>query len=530
MNQSYRILYVGPFDAPWRTESLVADALREIGHRVKTVTLTDKSWRSLPRLFRGHDILLWTHRTNLLRKTPPLEQLALLDQARSAGLVTASYHLDRYWDLKREAEIHTQAWFRTDLVMTADGGNQQRFEEAGVNHRWVPPGVGMADCVLEGRVRPEFATDIAFVGSHHRYHPEWPWRRKLVEALSQRYGQRFRAYPVGAKEVRGQDLSDLYASAKVIVGDSCFASQPKGRRYFSDRVFETIGRGGFLLHPHVEGLDEMLFDDKHLGYFQAGEPDSLFERIEHYLARPDDRERIAADGRVQVRDNNTWRNRAKDMITGIVETKLSLLGWDAPVRPDTYDAIVVRETWLDDVYHARGNVHPGDLVVDLGANIGAFSIWAAKQGAEVIAVEVLPDNVKVLARNAELMGVADRITIRPVAVAEDERMISMSWFADDHSQSTYRTDEGHLSFPALPLSDLIPQGREVAFLKVDIEASEIAALGCADLSAVRRIGIETHNTPTGTTHEAIKAICRRAGFAVTETGGHTEGLVWGVKD
>lgn len=67
------------------------------------------------------------------------------------------------------------------------------------------------------------------------------------------------------------------------------------------------------------------------------------------------------------------------------------------------DAIVVREIWCENVYE----VHDGDLadtgiVVDIGANIGAFTLFAASLGAKkVIAVEPEPHNRQLLEENIE---------------------------------------------------------------------------------------------------------------------------------
>ena len=53
------------------------------------------------------------------------------------------------------------------------------------------------------------------------------------------------------------------------------------------------------------------------------------------------------------------------------------------------DAVVVREIWCENVYEVfDGDLSDTGIVVDLGANIGAFTLYAAALGAKkVIAVE-----------------------------------------------------------------------------------------------------------------------------------------------
>ena len=45
-------------------------------------------------------------------------------------------------------------------------------------------------------------------------------------------------------------------------------------------------------------------------------------------------------------------------------------------------------------------MEPGDTVLDIGANIGLFSIWCADRGAKVVAVEPIPLTFAALSANA----------------------------------------------------------------------------------------------------------------------------------
>ena len=52
----------------------------------------------------------------------------------------------------------------------------------------------------------------------------------------------------------------------------------------------------------------------------------------------------------------------------------------------------------------RHLLHPGDLFVDVGANVGSYSIWAGELGAEVIALEPARDTFELLIENIALNG------------------------------------------------------------------------------------------------------------------------------
>jgi len=67
------------------------------------------------------------------------------------------------------------------------------------------------------------------------------------------------------------------------------------------------------------------------------------------------------------------------------------------------DAPVVREIWCENVYEVYdGDLSDTGIVVDLGANIGAFSLYAAALGAKkVIAVEPEKNNLRLLRQNID---------------------------------------------------------------------------------------------------------------------------------
>ena len=109
------------------------------------------------------------------------------------------------------------AFWKTDAVFTADGGNDDRFRSRGVNHVWLPPAVVERDCYF-GTPHACYNSPVAFAGAEG-YHPEYPFRARMVGRLRETYGSNFRVYQ-GIREV---DINNLYASARVMVGDSCFA-------------------------------------------------------------------------------------------------------------------------------------------------------------------------------------------------------------------------------------------------------------------------------------------------------------------
>lgn len=332
------IAYVGNFGPPHSTENHVAETLRRMGHVVVQLQEDDPAtWAERGGLvdmddahsmaLRGEwpDLVLWT-RTGSLSPRPEIQQ-AMLESCRNVGVPTVGFHLDRWWGLDREGQVHDQPWFRCDLVCTADGGHDQQWADAGVNHLWLPPAVAEFECGW-GTPRREFECDVAFVGSWAHYHPEWSWRRRLVRLLQGRYGnRRFRVWPEpGQEAVRGVALRDLYASATVVVGDSCLVPAADGspiQRYWSDRIPETLGRGGLLVHPWVHGMGES-FAGLERGGNEYGDPfwtvepeniEAMFDTIEQALALPLDRQyEIRRAGMMMTMQRHTYRHRMERLL------------------------------------------------------------------------------------------------------------------------------------------------------------------------------------------------------------------------
>jgi hypothetical protein len=301
--------YVGNFGPSHSTETHVGQALEANGVKVTRHQENEVDWATLHRKVARADFVLWTSTHDYAPPATYPHQLEFLSKVKPP---VVGYHLDIWWDLKREPRVFEAPFFRSTMVVTADGGHPDRWATAGVNHRYMPPGVSEFECG-GGTARPEFSAPLAFVGSWQGgYHPEHDHRRQLVKHL-QRRGCAF--WPrQGKPAVRGEALRDLYASTTVNVGDSCFAGRIAN--YFSDRVPECVGRGGFLLHPHVDGVTDgtLYTDGEHLRCWQVGDWGELDRLIDHYTAHPDEARAVAEKGRAHVLANHTYTVRMRELL------------------------------------------------------------------------------------------------------------------------------------------------------------------------------------------------------------------------
>jgi FkbM family methyltransferase len=158
----------------------------------------------------------------------------------------------------------------------------------------------------------------------------------------------------------------------------------------------------------------------------------------------------------------------------------------------------------------HGAIRPGDVVYDVGANIGFFTIVAGRLGARVYAFEPAPENAARIARNIELNGLdAD---VCEAAVWDGEGGVSL--VAGD-SGSEWETVAGggvrSVTLDAFARAHVPPD-----VLKIDVEGAECRVLRGAH-EVLRRpprlVVCEAHG------HEAVAEVrALLAGWTIETAG------------
>ena len=181
----------------------------------------------------------------------------------------------------------------------------------------------------------------------------------------------------------------------------------------------------------------------------------------------------------------------------------------------------IREIWVRDCYLADGflEIRDGDLVLDLGANIGTFTMLALGHGPNVRVLAVEPNGVagESLVSTARL-----HLSESAKSAARDpEAPVRFQWCRVFLGGNT-RTQEELMVQPAyrgsrfLPQDDFIQQFglTKIDFLKCDIEGSEFELLTRESplLKMSRQLAIELH-TAYGDV-EAFRKMLEELGFLV----------------
>lgn len=98
---------------------------------------------------------------------------------------------------------------------------------------------------------------------------------------------------------------------------------------------------------------------------------------------------------------------------------------DLQVTCMTNARVVFTEVFEKDEYAIDGVDYAGKTVVDVGANQGFFSLYAASRGARVYAFEPVAENANMFRRNVEQNGLSDRVTLFEAAVTSGETEVTL---------------------------------------------------------------------------------------------------------
>jgi FkbM family methyltransferase len=161
------------------------------------------------------------------------------------------------------------------------------------------------------------------------------------------------------------------------------------------------------------------------------------------------------------------------------------------------------------------------LIVDAGANIGTFSLFAAREAAEarIIALEPFPLTRARLERHVAQNDLSERVVCRPWALGRTDaarRMDDTSGISQSRGLCGEDTTGGGVPVEAVTLATLWQREglEEVDLLKMDIEGGEHEVIPATPPEVLRRaatLAMEYH--PNGSKDELFSRL-KGAGFAL----------------
>lgn len=306
-----RAVFLGNFAVPYSSENHHAESLIALGHEVLKLQEREVSAERIEELALQANVFIWIHTHGW--QTPGKPMREVLQNLKTRNIPSVTYHLDLWMGLERQKDMQRDDYWFIEHFFTVDKLMADWLNEKGqTKGHYLPAGVFHKEAFRVDPVEhPPY--DVVFVGSKG-YHPEWPYRPKLVEFLEHVYGDRFGHYGGdGRGTLRGMPLNRLYSDTPVAVGDSlCIGfNYPY---YWSDRVFETTGRGGFIIHPYIKGMEECFEPGKEIVFYQFDNFLELKEKIDYYLFNVDEREAIRMAGHERTKRDHTYLNRWRTIL------------------------------------------------------------------------------------------------------------------------------------------------------------------------------------------------------------------------
>ncbi len=236
-----------------------------------------------------------------------------------------------------------------------------------------------------------------------------------------------------------------------------------------------------------------------------------------------------------MRETDQWM-RLSAAYLGVRELKypceLQLHGLEPVVLREKTDLWAFWQIFLRRVYEVTGTEK---VIVDAGANVGFFTLWAARRApqARILSIEPVPETQERLRENVRRNGLDGRVTCIQCALGgmAELRMVKVG-LAKSQARRVLAYDPGAGAAVAPVQTKTLTQvfdEHQIAsldLLKMDIEGGEYETLlstPVAVLKRIQRIALEYHADVPGYTTGQLLEYLREAGFEVKKDMHNSEG-------
>ncbi len=183
---------------------------------------------------------------------------------------------------------------------------------------------------------------------------------------------------------------------------------------------------------------------------------------------------------------------------------------------DFYYLTPLREGPID--RFIRTSLRRGDVFVDVGANVGYYTLLAAQKGAYIVSVEPLPHNVAMLILNLRLNQLEHRVRVVNKCAWHERAIIPIvvprgfyglaTIFAHPNTGTVLRVECDRLD-------NILEEQDRIRLVKIDIEGAEYEALEgmMKTLGKVEYLVIEVSRRPRD-----VINLLRKSGFNIRRFG------------
>jgi len=189
-----------------------------------------------------------------------------------------------------------------DMMLLTNMGQADEYEER----------LGIPVCITNFAVsntghrnlNVEKKYDVCFAGLYPSpdLHLE---RNKLLDEIKQKFNFRH-------VDQEWFETNKLYNQSKIIIADNC---DQTAKRYTSNRFFNAMGSGSFVLARYFEGIEDFGTPGVHFVCFKTNQ--EALEKIQYYLDNPNKREAIAKEGYRHFHRIHTWEDNINGLLNYI---------------------------------------------------------------------------------------------------------------------------------------------------------------------------------------------------------------------
>jgi FkbM family methyltransferase len=239
-----------------------------------------------------------------------------------------------------------------------------------------------------------------------------------------------------------------------------------------------------------------------------------------------------------VRESGRFFLREITHPAGMHTYRLRATGDHVLLRHRVHDAATMAE-----IFHRHDYEPPPEVaavlgeprsIVDLGANIGLFGIFAARRwpGSEIVGYEADPDNAVVHERAIAINGLASRWKLVTVAAGATEREVEL---AAGRAMESFVVQPGTgagLPTIRVPVRDVLGEVGAADLVKIDIEGGEWEILHDPRFASEppRALVLEYHPNPGAgpNPREAVEKALHAAGLQIADIWHRDDGygMLW----
>jgi FkbM family methyltransferase len=189
--------------------------------------------------------------------------------------------------------------------------------------------------------------------------------------------------------------------------------------------------------------------------------------------------------------NNTWKEKLWILYRFLARLRMVLSGDRIHETPEGERYYVNQYSYVERCIaeggfektratYLRAQLSPQDVFVDIGANIGLFTIMAGRRGTAVVVFEPDPFNCERLRRNIKLNGLNEsRTIVHRTALGDTTGQIKLHRPLNDNYGmasvvSKYAPDG--IQVPLRRLDDMLTLSDRRYVVKVDVEGAELQVL------------------------------------------------------